>query len=101
MVTKIGVYYWNKKEALSLIGTGQETSLGHFLQDGFINSIQDERSPVKPRKYKQTESDQFARWFKGSKIVNPDSTPKIMYHSTPYGSFTIFKDRQYFTDNKE
>lgn len=49
----------------------------------------------------QTDTVQFRKWFKGSKIVNADGTPKVMYHGTPHGGFTVFKGWQYFTDNKE
>lgn len=33
-------------------------------------------------------------------MLNEDGTPKVMYHGTPYGGFTVFKDWQYFTDNQ-
>lgn len=49
----------------------------------------------------QTETEEFKRWFGNSKVVNWDGTPKVMYHGTPYGGFTVFKGWQYFTDNKE
>ena len=49
----------------------------------------------------QTETPEFKKWFKGSKIVNEDGSPKVMYHGTQYGGFTVFKDWQYFTDNRE
>ena len=28
------------------------------------------------------DSDEFKRWFKNSKVVNPDGTPRILYHGT-------------------
>ena len=37
------------------------------------------------------ESEAFKKRFGDSKIVNKNGTPKIMYHGTPYGWFTIFK----------
>jgi len=35
------------------------------------------------------------------KMLNDDGTPKLMYHGTPYGGYTVFKDWQYFTDDRE
>lgn len=39
------------------------------------------------------DSPEFRRWFGNSKVVNPDGTPKIVYHQTG-GDFTVFN-----TDN--
>lgn len=36
-----------------------------------------------------------------SALLNPDGTPKIMHHGTPYGGYTVFKDWQYFTESRE
>ena len=33
-------------------------------------------------------------------FLNEDGTPKIFYHGTPNGTFTVFKNWQYFTENK-
>lgn len=33
-------------------------------------------------------------------MLNDDGTPKVFYHGTPNGTFNIFKDWQYFTDNR-
>ena len=40
-------------------------------------------------------------FFKDSKVVNESGQLKVMYHGTPNGDFTVFKDGTYFTDNKE
>ena len=40
-------------------------------------------------------------FFKDSKMRDDDGNLKVMYHGTPNGDFTIFKDGTYFTDNKE
>lgn len=66
--------------------------------------IRDPKQDVKKfsaRRSDQTQTDAFKKWFKDSKIVSPDGSPKVMYHGTPYGGFTVFKDWQYFTDNEE
>lgn len=40
-------------------------------------------------------------YFKDSKVVDESGNLKVMYHGTPNGDYTIFKDGTYFTDNKE
>ena len=57
-------------------------------RSGYIASIRDAGSPVKPKMKNVTESVQFKRWFgnwienpeKASKIVNADGSPKIVYY---------------------
>ena len=39
-------------------------------------------------------------YFKDSKIVDENGNLKVMYHGTPNGEFTVFKDGTYFTENK-
>ena len=39
-------------------------------------------------------------YFKESKVVDENGNLKVMYHGTPNGDYTIFKDGTYFTDNK-
>lgn len=41
------------------------------------------------RKTGQTETEAFKRWFSGSKIVNADGSPKVLYHQTN-ASFSVF-----------
>ena len=40
-------------------------------------------------------------YFKDSKVTDDNGNLKVMYHGTPNGDFTVFKDGTYFTDNKE
>lgn len=62
----------------------------------------------------QTQTPEFKKWFAGSKVVNEDWTPKIMYHWTPKKWITKFDAKHrwentgnywyawdwfYFTDN--
>ena len=62
------------------------------------------RAPVE-----QTNTPKFRNWFKDSKIVNADGTPKVMYHGSP-NDFTVFDIKKarssglygkgfYFTDS--
>lgn len=44
----------------------------------------------------------FSEWFRGSKVVNPNGTPKIVYHGTDVPvNFKSFAPGSYFTDWKE
>ena len=117
---QIGVFYWDKKTALTLLSGGKVTmpNVPNTLSDGYVHSIREKSSPVKPKLENVTESQQFLRWFgdwqrypnKASKIVNEDGTPKIMYHGTK-ANFTVFDQKKakasglygkgfYFTDSK-
>lgn len=40
-------------------------------------------------------------YFKDSKARDENGNLKVMYHGTPNGDFTIFRDGAYFTDDKE
>lgn len=84
------LFYWNKKQAIALL---QKTRVvmpkdSAQIHDGYIASIRDAGSPVKPKLKNVTESVQFKRWFgnwignpeKASKIVNADGSPKIVYY---------------------
>ena len=38
----------------------------------------------------QTQTDAFKRWFKGSKAVDADGKPLVVYHGTENGGFSVF-----------
>ncbi len=40
-------------------------------------------------------------YFKDSKVRDENGSLKVMYHGTPNGNFTVFRDGTYFTDSKE
>jgi hypothetical protein len=40
------------------------------------------------------------KYFSQSKVVDENGNLKVMYHGTPSGKFTVFKDGTYFTENK-
>ncbi len=94
--------YINKKEAMALLHrTGHQLSGTMIPHDGFYHSIRESNSPVKPKFNDVTETQQFKRWFgdwqkhpnNASKVVNPDGTPKVMYHGTT-SSFTAFDKKK-------
>ena len=45
-------------------------------------------------------SQEQAEYFKDSKVRDENGNLKVMYHGTPNGDITVFKDGTYFTDNK-
>ncbi len=92
----VGVYYINKSEARSLYARSGVQFPGTALQDGLNHSIYDAGSPVNREYLDQTETRQFQRWFKGSKVVNEDGSPKVMYHGTreENGEFYVFDNSQ-------
>ena len=99
---KFALLYNNKKEAMTLLqGAGLQLPRGLIPRDGFLHSIREKESPVKPKFENVTESQQFKNWFgdwekhpnTASKVVNADGTPKIVYHQTG-ADFTVFN-----TDN--
>ena len=106
----IGVYY-AKKEALNLIGAGVRfpVQLQRMIASNSIVRSFDEK--VNRKISDVTQSLQFKRWFGdwqnhpesiAPELLNADGTPKVFYHGAKKnGGFTIFKDWQYFTDNRK
>lgn len=60
---EVGVYYWNKEEALPLTVQSGVQFPGGRINDGLIHSIFDAASPVNRNYLEQTETQQFKRWF--------------------------------------
>lgn len=47
----------------------------------------------KNNEYKKdsTQSEAFKKWFQGSKVVDENGTPLVVYHGSPVGNITEFK----------
>lgn len=95
----VGVYYIDKNKAAGLLQRGGlQLPTRLFRTDGYIHSIRDSDSPVKPKFENVTQSQQFKRWFgdwqknpnSASKVVNADGTPKVVYHGTNSKDFYVF-----------
>ncbi len=94
------LFYWNKKEALTLLQTLGRQLPNHLPQDGLLHSIRENGTNVNPRFENVTKSQQFIRFFgdwiknpkRASKIVNKDGTPMIVYHQTGE-DFTVFSTK--------
>ena len=88
------VFYVNKKKTTAVLRKAGYPITGvPNISDGFIHSISDPGSPVKLRINSQTETRQFKNWFKGSKVVNDDGTPRIVYHHTNAEFWTFDTER--------
>lgn len=94
------VYYIDAKKATGLLQrVGLQLPKQLFRTDGYIHSIRDSDSSVKPKFENVTKSQQFKRWFgdwekkpnTASKIVNEDGTPRIIYHQTA-AEFNVFSN---------
>lgn len=89
---KTTLFYWDKKQATTLLRMARVTMPKASAQarSGYIASIRDVDSPVKPKLNNVTESVQFKRWFGDwqkhtrdvSKIQNVDGSPKIVYYKS-------------------
>lgn len=79
---KIELFYWNKKEAKSLLHRAGLQLPGVLPQDGFVHSIREKGSNVKIKLENVTQSLQFKRWSGDNEVVNEDGTPKYLYHQT-------------------
>lgn len=96
---EVSLFYVNKEKTTKVLkSAGNPIPRGLSSLDGFVNSIRDAKSPVKPRFENVTQSSQFKRWFgdwekhpnTASKVVNSDGTPKVVYHGTN-GQFHVFQ----------
>lgn len=83
------LFYWNKKEALTLLQAKGLQLPSSLPGEDFVNSIRNNSSNVKTKFNDVTESLQFKRWFGKSKAVNNDGSPRILYHRTN-ADFTVF-----------
>ena len=96
------LFYLDKTKATALYQVARVTMPKMpDANNGFVASIRDADSNVKPKLQNVTESQQFKRWFgdwqnhpeRASKVVNADGTPKAVYHQTE-NEFTVFDVRR-------
>lgn len=115
---KKNIFYWNKKEAVSLM-QGVRLQLPQSLpNDGFIHSIRESGTKINTKFENVTQTQQFKRWFgdwqnhleTASKVVNEDGTPKVMYRGGNDNIYVFDRKKSkysnlygrgfYFTDSK-
>ncbi len=113
---EISLFYMDKRKTADLYRMARVTMPKvPNVGNGFIHSIRESGSPVKPKFENVTESQQFERWFgdwqnhpkSASKVVNADGTPKVVYHGTT-ADFTVFEPSMgalgkgiYFSDSRD
>jgi hypothetical protein len=51
-------------------------------------------SSAKMRATPQTKTDAFKRWFDGSIVINPDGSPRVMYHGSGFTDLREFKSKR-------
>ena len=68
-----------------------------FLRTSSADIVSNDGEKVNPKFSISAEQQEY---FKDSKIRDENGNLKVVYHGTPNGDYTIFKDGTYFTDNK-
>ena len=91
----VGVYYLDKNRASNLISDPRVQFPSISEKTGLIHSIFDAGGSVKQKSMEQTETRQFKRWFKNSKVVDEDGKPLIVYHGSDadFNAFDMTKGR--------
>lgn len=91
----VGVYYLDKNRASNLISDPRVQFPSISKKTGLIHSIFDAGGSVKQKSMEQTETRQFKRWFKDSKVVDEDGKPLIVYHGSDadFNAFDMTKGR--------
>ncbi len=107
--TDFRVYYFNKKRAAES-GAGPRAQFSDTFPTGLIHKITDPESYVKMEIRSQTDTQQFKRWFRNSKVTDENGNPKVVYHGTA-SEFTVFEPQYvqngethpyfYFSNNRE
>ena len=93
----------------------EESSTAATTQNAIGDIHEDSTNPIIPQNSKKSSgfekfslSDSEGKkltkeqsdYFKDSKMRDENGNLKVMYHGTPNGNFTVFKDGTYFTENK-
>lgn len=106
------IFYVDKVKAAALYQVARVTMPKMPDTDnGFVASIRDEGSTVKPKLKNVTQSQQFKRWFgdwqnhpeSASKVVNADGTPKVVYHGTnaEFNTFQQENGAYFFSESRD
>ena len=106
------LFYVDKVKAAALYQVARVTMPKMPDTDnGFVASIRDEGSTVKPKLKNVTQSQQFKRWFgdwqnhpeSASKVVNADGTPKVVYHGTnaEFNTFQQENGAYFFSESRD
>ena len=100
----VSIFYLDKTKTTALYQRARVTMPKvSGISDGFVSSIRDTNSPVKPKIKDVTESQQFRRWFGNSKVVNADGTPMMVYHgtNTDFNTFQQENGAYFFSESRD
>lgn len=82
------VFYLNIEKSADMLKPSGLQLPGHINKaGGYIHSITEPGSPVKPKFSNITETQQFKRWFKGSRVVDGDGRPLVVYQDGTEGLY--------------
>ena len=96
-------FVYNNKEVT--VGTrvyGDDTSAAPTIIRVTSESIVAENPEDVKFSPRPTDTPQFKRWFKGSKVTNGDGSPKILYHQTnaDFTEFDVGRQGAGYSDNE-
>ena len=91
--------YSNGSEGASTVAIAFESNQIKSVANEKPSGDADIRYSLSDSKGRELSAEQ-QEYFKDSKVVDANGNLKVMYHGTPSGKFTVFKDGTYFTENK-
>ena len=76
---------------------------------GTMKAPNGENSNLNKKQYESTRSESFKKWFgdfekdpkNASKAVDENGDPKVMYHGTPSGGFSVFDPESSYSEGKK
>jgi hypothetical protein len=95
-----------KKDGTTLNPGVQFPDISNSVDDS-ISESETKSNAENSKKYSLSDSTgrqltkEQAKRFKDSKVRDENGSLMVMYHGTPSGGYTVFKDGTYFTSNKE
>jgi hypothetical protein len=91
--------YSNGSEGASTVAIAFESNQIKSVANENPTGDADIRYSLSDNKGRELSAEQV-EYFRESKVVDENGNLKVMYHGTPSGKFTVFKDGTYFTENK-
>ena len=103
-----GVIFKNIVDIGAYGGTNAESTVAIAFDGSQVKSVANQ-NPTTNKDIRYSLSDSNGKklsaaqseYFKDSRVRDENGNLMVMYHGTPNGDFTVFKDGTYFTDSKE
>lgn len=100
---------WDEIKYLCKVATAgsKEARQLERVRHAFEDAYRESGEAQGDTKYSLSDSDgkqltkEQQEYFRDSKVRDENGNLKVMYHGTPNGDFSVFRDGTYFTDNKE